>query len=105
MRLIIANATDLGKRREVYDRFIRAYREAIDWMYSDPRAIEAFAKYASVSPTTAHRVRDQFYPKTMLQLDDVKGMPELIQDAIEFKYIPAALTQVQLDELLQLPKN
>jgi NitT/TauT family transport system substrate-binding protein len=105
VRLIIANAGDLAKRREVYDRFIAAYREVIDWMYSDPRAIDAFARYASIPPATAQRVRDQFYPKTMLQLDDVKGMPELIQDAIAFKYIPAALTQAQLDELLQLPKR
>jgi NitT/TauT family transport system substrate-binding protein len=105
VRLIIANATDLLRRREVYDRFIAAYREAIAWMYSDPRAIEAFAKYASISPATAQRVRDEFYPKAMLQLDEVKGMPELMQDAIAFKYIPAALTQVQLDELMQLPRN
>jgi NitT/TauT family transport system substrate-binding protein len=53
----------------------------------------------------AQTVRDQFYPKSMLQLDEVKGMPELMQDAIAFKYIPAALTQQQLDELLQLPKK
>jgi NitT/TauT family transport system substrate-binding protein len=105
VRLVIANATDLAKRREVYDRFIKAYRETIDWMYSDPKAIEAFAKYASISTATAQAVRDQFYPKTMLQLDEVKGMPELMQDAIAFKYIPAALTQAQLDELLQLPKR
>jgi len=105
VRLIIANAGDLAKRREVYDRFIAAYREVIDWMYSDPRAIDAFARYASIPLATAQRVRDEFYPKTMLQLDDVKGMPELIQDAIAFKYIPAALTQAQLDELLQLPKR
>ena len=105
VRLIIANATDLSKRREVYDRFIKAYREVIDWMYADPKAIEAFAKYASVSNATAQTVRDQFYPKSMLQLDEVKGMPELMQDAIAFKYIPAALTQMQLDELLQLPKR
>ena len=105
VRLIIANATDLAKRREVYDRFIKAYREMIDWMYSDPRAIEAYAKYASISPATAQTVRDRFYPKSMLQLDEVKGMPELMQDAIAFKYIPAALTQAQLDELLQLPKR
>src|SRR5947199_10634246 len=39
VRVTIANAIDLAKRREVYDRFIAAYREAIDWMYSDPRAI------------------------------------------------------------------
>ncbi len=105
VRLIIANATDLAKRRDVYDRFIKAYREVIDWMYSDPMAIEAFGKYASIPPATAKTVRDQFYPKTMLQMDEVKGMPELMQDAITFKYIPAALTQAQLDELLQLPKK
>src|SRR5688572_30466212 len=105
VRLIIANATDLAKRRDVYDRFIKAYREVIDWMYSDPRAIEAFAKYASISPATALTVRDNFYPKSMLQLDEVKGMPELMQDAIAFKYIPQALTPAQLDELLQLPKK
>ncbi len=105
VRLIIANADDLAKRREVYDRFIKAYRETIGWMYSDPKAIEAFAKYTSISTATAQRVRDQFYPKSMLQLDEVKGMPELMQDAIAFKYIPAALTQAQLDELLQLPKK
>ena len=105
VRLIIANATDLAKRRDVYDRFIKAYRETIDWMYSDPRAIEAYAKYASISPATAQTVRDRFYPKSMLQLDEVKGMPELMQDAIAFKYIPAVLTQAQLDELLQVPKR
>jgi NitT/TauT family transport system substrate-binding protein len=105
VRLIIANADGLAKRREVYDRFVKAYRETIDWMYSDPKAIEAFAKYASISTATAKRVRDQFYPKTMLQLDEVKGMPELMQDAIAFKYIPAALSRQQLDELLQLPRK
>src|ERR1043165_7574006 len=105
VRLIIANAADLARRREVYDRFIAAYREVIDWMYSDPKAIEAFAKYASISTVTAQKVRDEFYPKSMLQLDEVKGMPELMADAIAFKYIPAALTEKQLDELLQLPKK
>ena len=49
-------------------------------------------------------MRDQFYPMTMLQLDRVEGMAELMQDAIAFKYIPATLSQQQLDELLQLPK-
>jgi len=105
VRLIIANATDLVKRREVYDRFIKAYRETIDWMYSDPKAIEAFAKYASISNATAQTVRDKFYPKSMLQMDEVKGMRELMQDAIAFKYIPAALNPAQLDELLQLPRK
>src|SRR3954464_13448754 len=105
VRLIIANADGLAQRRGGYGRFVKAYRETIDWMYFDPKAIEAFAKYASISTATAKRVRDQFYPKTMLQLDEVKGMPELMQDAIAFKYIPAALSRQQLDELLQLPRK
>src|SRR5437764_1850222 len=74
VRLIIANAVDLAKRREVYDRFIKAYREVIDWMYADPKAIEAFAKYASVSPATAQRVRDQFYPQSLPQLAQIQRL-------------------------------
>jgi len=105
VRVTIANANDLAKRRDVYDRFIRAYREAIDWMYANDAAIEAFARYAAIAPATARTVRDRFYPKAMLQLDRVEGMAELMQDAIAFKYIPAALSQQQLDELLQLPKR
>src|SRR5947209_9809700 len=103
VRLIIANATDLSKRREVYDRFLRAYREVIDWMYADPKAIEAFAKYAQISNAMAQTVRDRFYPKAMLQLDEVKGLDEMMQDAIAFKYLTQPLTPQQVGELLQLP--
>ena len=74
-------------------------------MYANDAAIEAFATYAAITPAMARTVRDQFYPKTMLQLDRIEGISELMQDAIAFKYIPAALNQQQLDELLQLPKR
>jgi NitT/TauT family transport system substrate-binding protein len=99
----IANANDLAKRREVYDRFLRAYRDVIDFMYADPKAVEAFAKYAQVSTAMAQTVRDRFHPKTMLQLDEVKGLDEMMQDAIAFKYITQPLTPQQASELLQLP--
>jgi NitT/TauT family transport system substrate-binding protein len=104
VRLIIANAPDLARRREVYGRFIRAYGETIDWMYADDKAIPAFAQYAGISPAMARRVRDEFYPKAMLQLDGVMGIAELINDAMAFKYIPQALTPAQLAELMQMPK-
>ena len=105
VRVIIANASDLARRREVYARFIGAYREAIDWMYADEKAIAPFAQYAGISPAMARRVRDNFYPKAMLQLDRVMGLPELIEDAIAFKYVPRALTPAQIAELLQTPKR
>jgi hypothetical protein len=63
-------------------RFLRAYRDVIDFMYAEAKAIEAFAKYAQVSPAMAQTVRDRFYPKAMLQLDEVKGLDDMMQDAI-----------------------
>jgi NitT/TauT family transport system substrate-binding protein len=104
VRVIIANATDLARRRGVYDRFIGAYGETIDWMYADDKALAAFAQYAGILPAMARRVRDDFYPKAMLQRDSVMGLGELINDAIAFKYIPQALTPAQIAELLQTPK-
>ena len=106
VRLIIANATDLAKRREVYDRFIKAYREAIDWMYSDPRAIEAYRQIClDLARDRADACATSSIRRACCSSTRSKGMPELMQDAIAFKYIPAALTQAQLDELLQLPKR
>jgi NitT/TauT family transport system substrate-binding protein len=104
VRTIIANATDLVRRPDVYGRFTRAYGETIDWMYTDDRAIAAFAQYAAISPATARRVRDDFYPKAMLQLGRVMGLTEMIEDAIAFKYVAQPLTPAQTAELLQTPK-
>jgi NitT/TauT family transport system substrate-binding protein len=103
VRVTVANAGDLAKRPDVYKRFVAAYREVIDWMYSDdPKAIDMFAKYANISTAMAKTVRDKFYPKSMLQLDRVDGMDEMMQDAIAFKYMPKPLTKEQQSELLQL---
>jgi NitT/TauT family transport system substrate-binding protein len=105
VRVIIANATDLAKRRDVYARFADAYREAIDWMYADPKAVDAYAASMQISPAMARRVRDEFYPRAMLQLDHIAGLDALMDDAIAFKYINQRLDQRQLDELLQLPQG
>ena len=101
VRVTIANAGDLARRPETYARFIAAYRATIDWMYAGDAAIPGFAQYAGISNATAKTVRDRFYPKSMLQLDQVSGLPELMQDAIAFKYIPQELSRTQIDELVQ----
>ncbi|MBI3433931.1 MAG: ABC transporter substrate-binding protein [Proteobacteria bacterium] len=103
MRVIIANAKDMTRRRTVHERFIRAYREVIDWMYADDAALDAFARHAKISMHMARQVRDRFYPKSMLQLEDVGGIDVAMQDALTLKYLRQELSQRQLDELLQLP--
>jgi NitT/TauT family transport system substrate-binding protein len=105
VRVTIANAYDLAKRPAVYARFIQAYHETIDWMYSDDAAINAFAKWANITPIMARRVRDGFYPKEMLQLGRVSSLNGIIEDAIAFKYIAQPLSAEQIDLLLQLPRE
>jgi NitT/TauT family transport system substrate-binding protein len=105
VRVTIANAGDLARRREVHERFLRAYGEAIDWMYADDNALVAFAQWAAISPAMARRVRDDFYPKEMLQLDRVMGLAGLIEDAIAFKYLAQPLTAAQIAELVQTRKS
>ena len=39
------NAETLAKRKDVLVRFMQAYRETIEWMYSDPAALKAYAEY------------------------------------------------------------
>src|SRR5215470_6763347 len=55
VRATVINAEVLQKRPEVAARFMAAYRETIDWMYSDPKAIDLYAKKIDKS---AELVRD-----------------------------------------------
>jgi hypothetical protein len=52
----------------------------------------------------ARQVRDGFYPKEMLQLDEVSSFDDIIRDAIGFKYIAQPLSAEQIGLLLQLPR-
>src|SRR5260370_24712672 len=38
VRVVIVNADVLKSRKDAVLRFVRAYRDAVDWMYADPDA-------------------------------------------------------------------
>jgi len=40
VRLIIANATELAQRKDVFVRFMRGYREALAWVYETPQGLK-----------------------------------------------------------------
>ena len=44
VRATVVNANLLKQRPDVAARFIKAYRESVDWMYADPKALELYAK-------------------------------------------------------------
>ncbi len=101
VRLMIANAAAAEKRRDAVDRFVQAYRETLDWMYSDPAALKAYAAWVGISETLAKDVRDQFYPKENLRLERLSGIEEAMADAVSLKFLPAPLTKQQQEELFK----
>src|SRR5262245_16975645 len=42
VRVLIANADMLAQRKDALARFMAAYRESVDWMYSNPEAVAMF---------------------------------------------------------------
>jgi NitT/TauT family transport system substrate-binding protein len=104
VRVLIANKADLDGRPDVYRRFMRAYRETVDWMYASDEAPKIYAEFAKISIEDARRIREEFDPKEMLIPDRVLGLTDLVPDAVKFKYLSQPLTANQLDDLVQIPK-
>jgi NitT/TauT family transport system substrate-binding protein len=103
VRVNTANAASLKNRRDVHARFMQGYRETVDWMYSDPKALDMYADYRKTSVATARRLRDEFFAKSALDPDVVKGMDALMAEAVNLKYLQAPLTPAELAELVQVP--
>ena len=101
VRLMITNVATAQKRRDALERFLKAYRETLDWMYSDPAALKAYAEWVNIPESLAKTVREQFYPKENLRLERLSGLDEAMADAVSMKFLPAPLTKAQQDELFK----
>jgi NitT/TauT family transport system substrate-binding protein len=105
IRVIVANADALAKRKDAIGRFMQAYRESIDYMYSsNPQVIKDYAEFVGVSETVARRVRDDFFPKSLVNPDEIHGLDSLMSEAVTLKFIPEALSKQQIGELIQIQK-
>ena len=104
IRVNVVNADTLKNRKAVVERFMQAYRDAIDYIYSDnPQVIKDYAEFVNVPEPMAKRVRDEFFPKALVNPDEIKGLDSLIAEAVTLKFIPAPLTKEQQAELIQIP--
>lgn len=104
IRVIVANAQALAQRGDAISRFMQAYRESIDYMYGDdPQVIKDYAEFVGVPEPLARRVRDEFFPKSLIWPDEIKGLDSLMEEAVALKFVTAPLTQQQTTELIQIP--
>jgi NitT/TauT family transport system substrate-binding protein len=103
VRVTVVNASFLKQRPDVAARFVKAYRETVDWMYSDPKAIEMYAKKIDKPLELVKQTIGEFYPKDVLQTDQMADMPGILRDAVKLKYLREPLTPAQVTELVQTP--
>jgi NitT/TauT family transport system substrate-binding protein len=103
VRVVIVNADVLKSRKDAVLRFAKAYREAVDWMYSDPDAIKRYAQKVASPEDFVRRSIPQIYPKSVLQTDEMKDLDGIQSDAVKLKFLDRPLSKEQLAELLQIP--
>ena len=104
VRLLITTAQTLQSRKAAIDRFMKAYRETIDWLYSnDPAALKTYADFVGITVEMARRTRDDFFPRAAVDPDRIVGLDAIVPDAVALKFTAAPLTKEQLVELIQIP--
>jgi len=102
IRVNIVNADILKQKRAAITKFMQAYEKAIDWAYSNPQAIEIFARNMKVSVAAAKQGVDEYYPKSSMQMGEIRDVERSLKDALDYKFIPAAKTPKDLEGLFDI---
>ena len=103
VRVLIVNADSLKTKHDAIMRFMEAYREAVDWMYSDPKAVEMYADKVHADESLIQDSVKEFHPKAALQTDKMADLDGAIRDAVKLKFLDKPLTKEQLAEFIQIP--
>src|SRR6185312_14006071 len=69
VRTLIVNLNSLKTKHDAIMRFMQAYRESVDWMYSDPKALEMYSKKMDKPVALLKESMEKFQPKDTLQTD------------------------------------
>src|SRR6185503_10732895 len=82
VRVLIVNADSLKNKRDATMRFMEAYRESVDWMYSDPKAIKMYAEKLRAEEDLIKDSIKQFHPKEAMQTDKMADLDGAVADAV-----------------------
>jgi NitT/TauT family transport system substrate-binding protein len=103
VRLNITNANYLASHKDVVARYMQAYRETIDYLYTDPNALKVYSDWLKIPEAKARRTRDDFFPRPSIEPDRITGLDTIVKDAAALKFTATELTKAQLDDLIQIP--
>jgi NitT/TauT family transport system substrate-binding protein len=102
IRVNIANVEALKSKRAAITRLMQVYDRAIKWAYTNPKAIDYFAEFAKVSHDIAKQAVDEFYPQSALQVGEIRGVEMTLKDALQYKFINAAMTPKDVEPLFDI---
>ena len=91
MRVNVANAEFLARHRSAVLGFLKAYKKSVDWAYSTPAALEAYAQLSDQSVEFVKYIVREFASKASNQLDEIKGEDRALEDAGAIGHLPRIL--------------
>ncbi len=103
IRVLIVNADVWKNRKDAVVRFVRAYREAVDWMYSSPDAVRLYSEKTKIPPDLIRESIAKYHTKEAMQTDAIKDIDGIMRDAVTLKFLDKPLTRQQLAEFIQIP--
>jgi NitT/TauT family transport system substrate-binding protein len=81
---------------------MQVYDRAIKWAYANPKSIDYFAESAKVPRDIAKQSVDEFFPQSALQIGEIRGLDMTLKDALQYKFITAAMTPKEVEPLLDI---
>jgi len=103
VRAIIVNADSLKNKKDAIMRFVQAYRESVDFMYADPKAISMYATKMKLDESLIKESIQKFHPKESIQSDKMADLDGAVRDAVKLKFLDKPLTKEQLADFIQIP--
>jgi len=103
VRVLLVNLNAWKTKHDAIVRFMDGYREAVDWMYADPKAVEMYSQKMHKPVALLKESMEKFQPKAALQTDHFADLDGAVRDAVKLKFLDKPLTKEQIAELLQIP--
>lgn len=104
VRVTVVNAHALAGKRAAIERFARAWRETLEWMYRDPKALELYAAKTGLPLRLIAYSRDEFHPKQAMQAERISNAEQIMSDAVAVKILKAPLNRDQLMQFFPEPE-
>jgi NitT/TauT family transport system substrate-binding protein len=102
VRVLVANASVMEKRRDAVVRFMRAYKKTLEWMYAEPDVLAWYAGDNNATLAHAKRAVEQFEPREATRLGPVHGLEISMRQAIEFKRIEKPMDAREVARMLDI---